>query len=419
MNCKQLSLLLALVWTIYNFGYVSPVNLLVPYDTLIRPEYYGHHGWQLFAHVETGFADARGYNFDSDKGDVLQLWQCDQNALAMLDGVESNSSIGQLRTRLGAIDDGTRGHLIFSGELKNEFSISLAGRVNWCSRGWSLAAYLPIYGYELKDVSFQDKTNNITDDDVRIKELLTNEIVSVASQLGNGLELTGWKRRGVGDLAILAEWHRDFVQRKDFLKKVGISFRSGILFPSGKTTDPDKLFAFPFGCDGAFAIPFGLGIDLYLGYIFRAGVDVQLTHTFGTTKCRRIKTAENQTDLLFLHKVQSHKDFGLTQRFNLYAEFYKFCGGLSVLFGYQFIKHGEDEVYLKTTNFSTEIANSAESLQEWTMHHVIAKTTYDFGVHMSPDSCAFPQLAVVARLPFNGKRIAVVPSIGVTFAIDF
>jgi hypothetical protein len=178
------------------------------------------------------------------------------------------------------------------------------------------------------------------------------------------------------------------------------------------------LFAVPFGWDGAVSMPFGLGIDLTLGSHFKGGVDVQLTQIFGHTRQHRIKTDLQQTELLLLQKTCAFIDSGLVQRFNLYVELFRIVKGLSFEVGYQYLKRGENEIALKTQEFSTNIANTSPRLDSYTMHHMIPRFIYDFQVHR-PDARVRPELNVYARLPFNGRNVALVPMIGAIFSVDF
>ena len=419
MKKNYLLLVPVLLLSTYNaHPHTAPVNLFIPYDAVARPENRGVPGFQFHVYGQTELSHARGYNRKGNHVNPLQIYSKNQNALAMLEGFDAQSDIGQLRNLLGAVDDGVRGHFIITGDLHNRFSTAFSARYSQCGL-WSIGAYLPVYSYELENVVFQDQTKSLTDDDLRVKQLLTNNIQEITQTLGNGLSLEGWKRTGTGDLALFIELYKEFIQPRPFLTQVDIAIESGLILPTGKHEDPDLPFAFPFGSNGAFAIPLRLGLNLHLGYYLEAGVDVELTHTFSHTSEHRIKTAQTQTNLLLLQKQVTYTDYGLTQRFDLYTKFHQFLGGLSVLFGYQFIKHGEDEMFLKTNKFSSTITNTSQTLQDWTMHHVLIKGTYDFKVHMPCDSYIDPQLSLFFRLPFNGKRIAVNPTIGLSFALNF
>jgi hypothetical protein len=404
------------LWLIMSMPLVA-MNLLEPYDTIIRPPFDGSFKWQITGIGETGFGN-ESFNQHGQVCDVLHIWQTEQDALAMLNGFAPNTPQGQLRTRLDANDAGTRGHFRVTSHFKYHYGLSLALRRGFL-QNYSLALYLPMYSMELKNVCWQDLTQSRDDADVRVKELLTNNIFSNVCTLGESLSLQGWKRTGVGDLTVMLEWFRDFPQPKPLLKLVNLNWRIGLNIPTGKPIDQNETFAFSFGNDGAASLIFGFGLNLNLGSYFKTGVDVQLTQIFDNTRVRRIKTAIDQTELLLLQKTAVHKDFGLTQRFNLYIEFYKVFKGLSGLIGYQYKKHGDDTVSLCSNNFSNNIANTAQSLQEWTMHQAIVKLSYDFAENMRDDAPVVPYLALFSRIPFNGKRVAMARTLGVELAVNF
>ena len=394
------------------------MNILQPYDSLIRPPYMYDENRRYHANIfaETGFA-TKSFNTDGTVSDPLHIWQAEQNALKMLEGFSPDSSIDQLRTRINANDDGVRGHF----NVCSDFDLSLGAAIDarfFFLYEWFISVHMPFYRMKLKNVRFTDKTKDENDADCRVKNLLTNDFAANIKRLGD-LDICDWTRTGAGDLTILLNWFRDFPQHKPLLKNARLNWRVGVSAPSGKREDEDLLLAAPFGADGSFTIPFGVGLDLMLSRYFQVGLDVQLTHIFGSTRDRRIKTHVDQTDLLLLQKAQAHKDFGLTQRFNLYFQFYKILRGFSFLVGYQFLKHGDDTLALCSNGFSQDIANSALHLKEWTLHHMIINASYDFGIHFPQESRVKPYLSLFARLPFNGKRATAHRTIGFVCGFDF
>lgn len=394
------------------------MNLMKPYDTLIRPAYTNQYPFQIDFYAQGGFADT-GYNADGCSTNALRIWQGSQDALTMLDGFPSDSVIGQKRIELDASDDGVRGHFCVSGDLRTKFSGAVGIRA-FFKEAFSISAYLPWYAMELDNVCWQDQTKSVSDEDERVKTLLTNDFFANVRSLGDGLELGGWKRQGIGDITVLGEWFHDFPQPKELLKNVRINLRAGLSLPTGLREDEDKILAVPFGNDGALGIPFGLGLDLRYIFYLRAGVDVQLTHVFGNTRTRRVLTDQNQTDLLLLQKMDVYKDFGLTQQFNLYVQIYKLIKQSSLLVGYQFMKHGKDELSLcANPNFSSVVANSAAHLQEKTVHQIIVRADYDIGGHWGDHPAVYPRISLYARLPFKGKRVAVTSAFGLTLSLDF
>lgn len=399
----------------------ASMNLLRPYDTLIRPYPPSPKPdrsvwWQDFF-IGEGGVSSKGFNGDAHHVDATRIWQCTQDSLAMLDGFPDDSDIGKKRIEVDANDDGTRGHFLVDGDLDTKFAGAYALRAFFL-KSWSVSAYLPFYVQELKNVSWCDQTKDLSPEDSRVKQLLTNDIVANVCELGD-LDIGCWKRRGVGDLTLMLEWFNDFLQAKPLLRNVRVHWRVGVGLPTGLRQDENKILALPFGNDGAFSIPFGFGLDMTFIFHMRLGFNVDLMHTFGNTRCRRVQTAMNQTDLLLLQTVEAYKDFGLTQYFSLYAQEYQMWGGESLLVGYEFTKHGQDQLCFNSDLFDTTTANMAQHLQEWTMHQLILRADYDFGVHMSPDSIIVPRISLYARLPFNGKRVATNSTVGATLAIDF
>lgn len=393
------------------------MNLLRPYDSLLRPDYTHKYRVQGLFIGETGFSDSA---FSTDyRTNALRIWNCDQNALSMLDGFAPNTEIGRKRIEVDATDDGTRGHFLVNGDLKNHFS-GIFGSRFFFKNDWSISLYLPVYAMALKNVCWKDQTKDVSDEDLRVRELLTDDFFAQVCTLSGGLDLQGWSRAGVGDLTLLLDWSRDFPQAKPMLKNVRVNWRLGVGMPTGLRQDEDRLFAIPYGYDGAFSLPFGVGLDLHFQMYVRAGFDVQLTHVFGNTRTRRFKTSQDQTDLLFLQKAAVYKDWGLTQQFNLYGQLYKpFDIGLSFLLGYQYLKHGADELALPCgSSFSQAVANSAESLRDWTLHHIVVRADYDIGSHWD-EPTVYPRLFAYAQLPFNGKRVAATSNVGISFSLDF
>lgn len=396
----------------------TSMNLLRDYDTLIRPPLKQGQAGHLSVVAEHGFR-AKGFDVCGDCVNTLQIWSKDQNALKALQGFEPTSKIGQLATNVrsdGASDDGIRGHFNVCGDLTFN-TVAFAGRYHF-HNSWFLTAYLPVHRMRLCNVNWQEQTNNVSAGDASIKQKLTNNFFENVATLGDGLELGSWRRTGVGDLVVIIEWLENFIQHKPFLKNVQVTWRLGTNFPTGLHQDEDKVFAVPFGYDGAIGVIFGFGLDLSLGDYFKMGGDVQLHHLFGNTRCRRIKTDPHQTELLLLQKAQAYKDFGLIQRFNLHAQF---CNmkGLAVTFGYQFFKRGDDVLSVRSPHFSNTIANTDRRLEEHTLHHGIITATYDFSKHLDEDACVKPSISLFARLPFDGKQVAASKTFGGVIAFDF
>lgn len=395
------------------------MNLLLrPYDTLILPQTYLDADYQLALWMESGVRPAQGFNDHGLRVNPFAIWQVDQDALAMLQGFPAGSPLAQLREALNAPLDDLRGHLLFNGDLQLDYGGALGGRWYFLPHAW-FTAYIPFYKARLSNVCFVDRTGTTAPADFRVRNMLTTPIRDIVAEFGNGLDLNGWKRSGPGDFNLMVEWLFPFEQQRPLLKLVEVDARVGFTFPTGLKADEDKLLAFPFGYDGAVGILYGGGLNVQLGYRFKAGFDVQLLHLFGNTRNRRIKTAADQSDILLLAKTPAYKDYGLTQRFNLFVQAYHVWGGLSALIGYQFLKQGESHLALNSCEYSTFFANTAASLEEWIVHSVEFNLHYDFIQTWCQDTGWAPQVSLFSRLPFNGKRSIAFTTVGMMLALDF
>src|SRR5271170_5752775 len=102
---RKKQLILSLIFISLNTMFMSMsamniVNTMWPYDTLIRPTFNNLRWWQLAFYAEGGFHNAKGYNDEGGVANPLRIWNCEQNALAMLEGFPESSAIGQLRSAL-------------------------------------------------------------------------------------------------------------------------------------------------------------------------------------------------------------------------------------------------------------------------------------------------------------------------------
>lgn len=409
-------------YVVHCFALVScsnfSMNILRPYDVMIRPPLKKGSMIQTAFMAEHEFNN-HGYNRDGHRANVLQIWNCDQDAIKMLEGFDATSPQGLLAIQLsadGANDDGVRGHYIVTGDLHTD-SFAFTSHYNFLD-AWFLTAYLPIYTMMLKNVQWNNETLNVSAGDQSVRTNLTNNFFANVATLGDGLYLGDWTRTGIGDLVLMMDWAQDFYQYKPLLKNSRVNWRIGLNLPTGLLEDEDKVFARPFGFDGAFGLIFGFGLELTYGCYVKLGGDVELTQLFGNTRCRRIKTDVEQTELLLLAKTQVYRNYGLQQRFNLWGQLFN-IGGFGLKVGYQYLKRGEDSFAVRSPDFSTNIANTARSLESWTVHNAIVDATYDFSVHLDPHAPVKPYISLFSRIPFNGDRSAAGPTIGGLIALDF
>jgi len=394
------------------------VNLFRPWDINLRPPRWCGENFQGTSWFEIGLK-SRGINPNGDFVNEMQLWTEKQDALAMLRGFGPNSEITEYlqNVLMDPEDNGVRGNFTVTGDFKaHAFGFNARYHLPY---DFTLGLYLPFYSMRLNRVCFQDCTQDLTMEDIIVKENLTSILPEVINMFDSSLDLNGWNRLGFGDLTAMAEWYRDFPQGKPILKNVALNARIGLNLPTGKKVNEDEILSVPFGCDGAVGLIFGGGINLNWWDAVRGGIDVEFVNLFGNTRDRRIKVDAGQTDFLLLAKTPVHKDFGFTQRFNLYLEAWRFLGGISARATYQFWKKGNDTLTLCTNIFPNAIPNSAQSIQEWTIHQFIFQLSYDAQCDVDEFSWFKPQVSFFYKHPFNGQRALLCDTVGATLTVNF
>lgn len=396
---------------------IFPINLFKNWDINFRsPDILKNEKFELGAMTE-GSLFISGRNSCKDKVNILQIWNKNQDALTMIRGFDQDcTEITEIIEKLNDVnDDGIRGHFDAKANL-SAVGYYFFGRC-FLPHDFTLNFFLPFYNMDLKNVEFSELTKSVNMADKKVRNYLTNDFYNLARNLGN-LGFNGWNKSGIGDLVFFTEWTKNYPQAKPWLKNVHLDARVGLSLPTGKKIDEDELFSIPFGHDGAWGLLFGGGLDLTWGKYLRGGVDAEFLKLFGTSAIRRIKTDKDQTDLFLLAKTNVFKEIGINQRYNLYLEAYHFFKGFSFRIAYQYLKHGEDRFWLYNNQYSSSIANTAETLQGWTIHQFLFDLSYDL-VDDLRCPIAVPKISLFYKLPFNGTRSVLAHTLGICFTLSF
>src|SRR5438105_944487 len=155
-------IILVFIFVLLNTAFITIkamniVNLMWPYDTSIRPTFpwfpeRNLYRWQTAMYAEGGFHHAKGFNDEGSVANPLRIWNCQQNALAMLEGFAEDSPISQLRASLLDSDNGIRGRFLVDGNLNLNFSGALSANL-YFARDWRIGLYLPFSKMSLTDVT--------------------------------------------------------------------------------------------------------------------------------------------------------------------------------------------------------------------------------------------------------------------------
>ncbi|MBI2344808.1 hypothetical protein HYV10_01910 [Candidatus Dependentiae bacterium] len=411
---------------------LPPAGLFVPYDINIKQRKPGHRNWQFTVFAENSY-HMEGYATDTPKEEKtimvnpLQVYEPIQNIVSMYQGYDANGSITQTISTpftelLDSIAAGPGGGVsnYENGIFKPTGKLSCAelafGTIYGIGHGFYVSAFLPAYFAKLSDVDWYYKGNNALFSDEKIQNELINSFYQDALEYFD-LNVGNWKRKGLGDLAIIAEWQKDFpqVQRKT-LRNVQVNTRLGMTFPTGKKPFNTIIMPINFSA-GTIGIPFGAGLNLNLGSIVEIGFSGQFWYYWSNEQISRIKTFPTQTTLLLPILTNTQKEFAIIQNFNLNAVIYSFCKRFALKSFYQYWRKGEDKIIPLSNNFSYTTVNSDLSLAEQTRHQ------FCFMLMYSPQKDDFkkiiPQFEFFWKISVNGMRSAVASSYGGQFSLIF
>ena len=402
---------------------VPPINLFRPSDRplFVDPvstcwssqatlSYEGAFHIRAFRDTDLDGFDDQPCTDSEKKVCVLDLYQERQNVLAGFKGFDANTPPGNLTGLFNLNDEaGIQGLYKPLGTLSIPLNLMFSYRY-YFDYGLRLEVHLPFIYAELKNVGWCSLAN-----DKAFEGLLSKQLIEDVTTLG-GLRTHGWRRTGIGDLVVQTAWMRNFAQSRALLQDVRVQARFGVVVPTGKKEDEDKILAFPFGNDGAWALQFAGGLDLDFGYTVRGGIDIEFMYLFGNTRCRRVKTAVEQTDLFFLTKVPTYRECGLGQQYNIYLESYFY--DTSFKLNYQFLKRNDDRLDVGSDRIDSLIVNSSPSLFDWTAHSLIFMVRHDL-FRNDESYWAFPSISAFVKYGFNGKRALLANTAGIQFNVDF
>lgn len=420
-----------LVCSILNLQATTPLGMFVPYDINIKQKMPATNDLQFSIFGEKSY-QVTGYATDDKEDktfvvDVLQIYEKEQNIVSMYQGFDDTGAMIQTLTTpftqlLDSIAGGPGGGVsnLQNGLYTPTGKLS-CGQIDFgatyaIGNGFYISAFLPICFAQLSNVDWKYSGTNTLFSGEKIQTELIHSFAQDAQKYFN-LDIGNWNQKGIGDLTFLAQWQRDFAQRRVVLKNVQANIRLGISFPTGIKTNESIIMPVPFGSDGSIGIPFGGGLGFNLGNIFEVGFSGQFWYFWSNEKCRRIKTFPTQTSLLFPIITNTYKEFAFLQNFNLYAQIFSTCKRFSAKAAYHHWRRQKEKVITFDTKLNFDVVNSAKPIDELTRHQFTILAAY------SPRKNDFeriiPQFEIFWKGSFGGTRIAIASTYGAQFSLIF
>lgn len=416
---KRFLLTLILVVTGSQVG-AAPLELLQPYNFMLEHDgNIGRSKWQFTAMTEIGY-NTQGYDVDGKQVDSLSIYESRQNLLGLFQGYEADSQFAQRVNALaggpgGGVNNDENGWFTPIGNLSAS-QIALGGSYQ-LMRSLYVKVHIPFYKVSLHDVQWSYSGNNATFADAAIEEKLVANFRDDAKNLFD-LDIDGWDYKHIGDVTCMLDFCRDFPQGRQWLRNVRAHLRFGLTLPTGVKDNPNKLMFIPSGNDGSVSIPFGGGLDINLMRYCQLGFRGQFQYFWGSQSSRRVKTFDRQTTLLMPEVVDSFKNFGFEQRFNLYAQAFNVFAGCSLKVAYEYMKQSESTLSVAKTGLDYELMNSSNNLDEKTAHHVLLSLIHDSGF-TERHGRLHPQFTAFVKIPFYGSYINTATSFGFQLSFDW
>jgi hypothetical protein len=385
-----------------------------PNDIFLRPAKPNNKNWQISAFEESGFR-AFGLNSEGERVPVTQIWTPTQDALAFIRALPETNPFSNIARQLNtAVDNGITGNFELEGTFRLKLNSGFSVR-RWLPYDLVAGLFVPVCSASFSNPVFTDLTPA---SEIEVKELLTDDFFKIVSEIDPTLDFGAWHKHGLGDITALLEWIKNSPQNRPLLKNVMVNTRLGLTLPTGVKTNENQILSIPFGYDGSVGILFGGGITLSWHENVRGGIDAEFLQLFGNTKKRRVKKDIKETEFFFLEQVDTYREFGFTQRYQIYLEAFRVAKTFNIGIWYQYYQHGRDHLSPISNDVSATVANSATYLDEWSFHQVLFSFTCD-PTNYFKNQRIVPQLMIYYKLPFAGKRVLLEPMFGCVLSLGF
>jgi len=270
------------------------------------------------------------------------------------------------------------------------------------SRGFYAQAYLPIRRFDVYSICFCDCSPccECPNQDTQAWQDFLDNFDAILKRYC--LSRCGYKEADIGDFALELGWTHSYQETKE-LDFVDVGFKAGILFPTGKKRNPDRIFSIPFGYNGHYGIP--MAIDLALGACewITLGVHFEAIPLMRSTQTIRVKTSPTQSGLIKLYKTRARIDPGTVLTAGTFFKADHCARGLSFIAGYSFAHQGDSDISLcNTICIDTQAVCSDEQFKAWKMHTFHARAEVDFATESCP--CGL-RLGAFYDWNFGGERI--------------
>ncbi len=220
---------------------------------------------------------------------------------------------------------------------------------------------------------------------------------------------------GASDSTLFLGWTHSF-ENTQWLDFVDVTFKSGVLFPTGKKRDLLQVFDIPFGYGGFWAIP--LSADISWGAYDWLTVGLHADALLFFKKKHRISLKgplEAPTGFITLGRGEAEVRPGAVWRTGAYIKADHFYNGLSLLLAGAYEQQNRYRIKPCDSGFSESIVNQDQRYKSWSRALIQLLIEYDFATETSWYS---PRVALFYNRELTGRRVFTIHTLGSYAGID-
>jgi len=307
------------------------------------------------------------------------------------------------------------GHLSFTGKFRMAGGEMLLTQ-NF-KRGFFIQLHLPIRCLEVRNICYTDLSSSGPASPNKTEPEWQEFLAAFRSILTlYDLNISSFKKTSAGDISLLVGWTRNYedTERLDF---VDWTIKTGVLFPSGKKRNPNKVFSIPTGYDGHWGIPISFDLSIGLYEWITLGTHLHIIPLLKRIGTVRMKTAPEQSGMIKLAKGTAKIKSGLVTQVGLFAQADHIISGLSLTTGYSYAYQGNKKICpCETEKFNSSVVNNDEMFKKWSVHTIHFKVDYDFTKEKNRIGS---RLGIFVDWHVGGKRTFKTNRFGPQLGLDF